>query len=263
MAYKILVTGIVCFIEEQDGYLVAIPDGRSAPDPTDPSKPLPEHNAFLFIRLSDIFGLENWSGDAENGVIALPIDPGSTLNFDSAELRGALDDTQFLETIYNWQQLDPGFRADPVNPKNTLSTFRLQRGIMHAYRIPGGEALVIESEIEQKMKLQPLFDIFLTAGNVTRRVTVIPDAEVVVANISDHRRIGGEVAEAARLQGNDDNHIYIYYQLDESGNKPAIVLPLPVLPVGFSRSQHPFIKGQRDLHVHCSPTLQSSTGRTP
>ena len=237
MPYTIQFNGLACFIKQDDeSYLVALPDGRNAKHPVT-QKPLPRHDPFVVAIAQDIT-TNNWPATLKEGLAFLPIDPGSTLTFQYANVAGPLDATQYEPLAYKWSVLDPDFNTDKTDPPNTIARMVIMQGILRLYRIPKGDSLIAQVDVPVDPK-QQYFKVTLKLGNITRTAIFPNDSEVVVTNTS-----GGT--------GSADD-FFIYYQLNTGGKKPSGKTPEIRPQAKLSNTRHPYLLRDRDLHVSCSP----------
>ena len=249
MSYKVIVTGIVCLIlnEDANGYLVSVPDGRNVDNPRHPGTPIDSHVPFLIIRAVDLLDLDNWPGNAYDGALYLPIDVDATLEFEYATDPLELDSVQFFDNAYSWAIIDPNFDVHTLPPPSSVANTEFRHGVMHARRIPGGEAMVIEMEVPVPEDIR-FFTVTSNSSSGHRSVRLANDAEIVIANVST------ELIANPGWPTNDDDHIFIYYGLNESGSAPDLNLHLSAKnDLAEVVSDHPFLNAGRDLNVHCSP----------
>jgi len=238
MSYTVHFAGLATFIEQNPGFLVALPDGRAAKHP-DNGAALPRHDAYIIVEANQITS-DNWPADVKDGLLWFRIDPGAKLTFPFANVTGQLDTSHYATLTYKWSVLDPKYVVkDKKKPKGTLATADILQGTLRLYRIPGGEAVVAQLDVQTYPPQTEFFKVKSDNGTNVRFIQFPIEAELVVANTS-----------AGGIGAKED--LFIYYQMNEGGQPVSGTVPAPKNAL-VSNSRHPYIQRNRDLHVSCSP----------
>jgi hypothetical protein len=247
MSYRIYISGIVCLVYDGGGYIVSLPNGLKVDNPRHPGTPIDRHAPTLIVVPKDVKNMSVWPGaEARNGIFFLPIDEGALVTFQYANTPQDLDASDFAANAYKWDDIDSKFLISKRPPQYSIANAEIRHGIMRSVRMPRGEATIVEAEIPTPSTATSI-EIKSATTARTLSVSLAPQSDVVLANVSV------EFMNDPNTPTSDDDHIFIYYVLDENPHPPDLTLRLQPKKLPAAITQHPFLKDGRDLNVHCSP----------
>src|SRR5437879_6550333 len=127
MTYKVQFVGLVCFLRENGGRFVLLPDGRQPPPNVD------AHTASLIVAPGSVEDASGWNGDADapNGRFTLP---PCALTVEDADIAGTLDTSAHDGLLPQLKRIDPNFTIDPETAK-TIAKLHVRQGTLTAYAI--------------------------------------------------------------------------------------------------------------------------------
>jgi hypothetical protein len=221
MPYTVQFVGLVCFYREAGGRQALLPDGREPGDGIEP------HVATIEVAREDVLAASGWeeNADTKHGRYLLP---PCSIELEGADLEqpvpGALDTSHHDRFIPRLTDSDPNFEIDPDRAE-TIARLRLRRGVLAAYRIPGGEATISQLDVPQhdgeiNVKVIP------RDGSPERRLRLKPGTEVLIANMG----------QSGCLKRTHDSHFKIYAKL--STRPVTLHEPKEIPAVPWSKSQH-------------------------
>jgi hypothetical protein len=217
MAYKVQFVGLVCFLRENGGRYVLLPDGRQPPPDVD------AHFASIVVAPDSIEEASGWNDDTGTAPGYFRLPPCS-LTIEGTDVSGALDASAHDGLLPELKQLDPNFEIDPATAK-TIAKLRVRQGTLTAYAIPGGSAVMTQLEV-------PFDDsIHVTVapddGSAERTLRLAPGTEIALANMA----AGGYAA-----LDQQNNHFRIYEVL--SAQPVSLTEPVSVASLAESPSSH-------------------------
>lgn len=235
MPYKVQFVGLVCFLREQGGRQVLLPDGREPGDGIEP------HYASIRVGRNSVLEASGWNGsaDTERGTYQLP---PCWLRLDGVDADGALDTTAHDNRLPQLKQIDANFEIDPEQAQ-TIARLRIRQGALGAYRIPGGTAAISQLDVPHEGEIR--VTVVPRDGSAERTLRLQPGTEVMIANMA---------ASGYTTAATYNNHFKIYEKL--SRNAVSLHEPSSVPEVPPSTSQHPdFLRGEPiGLSIDCTNT---------
>lgn len=220
MPYKVQFVGLVCFYRENGARQALLPDGRQ------PAGDIEPHAASIEVAPEDVLEVSGWNGseDAAHGRYLLP---PCSIELEGADVPGSLDTSLHDDYVPRLAQIDPNFEIDPDRAE-TIARLRVRRGVLQAFRIPGGTATISQLDVPHDGEIQ--VRVTPRDGSPERRLRLRPDTEVLIANM----------AESGYLQDTPkalhDNHFRIYEKL--STRPVTLHEPESIPEVPPSQSQH-------------------------
>ncbi|HEX6099970.1 MAG TPA: hypothetical protein VF432_26905 [Thermoanaerobaculia bacterium] len=237
--YRIVFLGLVNFFEldEPQGRLVLVPDGRNPPADIDPGDKIDSHRASFFIQEEDILDRSKWWPNREDqevealGVRELGIEEPSQIAISGMEPKPvsrtrrtsgsrratkkeeAFDDSEFEEKLVRLRDINGDILIEPEVAR-TIAQIPIRRGKL-ASRFIGG---AIVAQLKVASHTGPItITATLDDGSGTKTLVLHEGAEIVLANISENIRPSSDDPEAS--------HFRIYAQLDT--HHRADLLPGP------------------------------------
>lgn len=239
MPYTVQFVGLVCFLREQNGRRVLLPDGRTPGDGIDP------HFASIIVNPDLVEEATGWNGDAVSpGTFRLP---PCWLSIEGVESAGTFTATAHDGYLPELQSIDPNFEIDPTNA-DTIAQLQVRKGNLAAYRIPGGDALISQLDVPHDGSVQ--ITVTPRDGSATRTIRVAPGTEIALANMA-----GDDIYTSEAVP---HGHFRIYERLSvrpvSLPAPPASLSSWPSVPA--SQSQHPlFMRAEPiGLSHDCSNT---------
>ena len=201
MSYKVQFLGLVCFFRDGEGRLAMLPDGR------EPGAGIDPHHAAIAVDPAAIVSSSEWDAESlKMGIFRLP---PCAITIDGLDSPGTLDTTAHDGLLPRLGRLNRDFAIEPAAAQ-TIATMPIRRGILTAYRVPTGTAVMSELEVPHDGEIQ--ITVMPRQGE-SRHLRVKPGTEIAVTNTaSDYRR--GSVHE---------NHFKIYEKL--SSRKATLRVP--------------------------------------
>lgn len=218
MAYQVQFVGLVCFVREDGGRFVLLPDGRNPPPDVD------AHFASIIVAPEAVEQAIGWDGDpdATNGRFALP---PCLVSLEGADVGSTVDVTAQEWALPQLKQIDPNFQLDLQTAK-TIARLHVRQGTLTAYAIPGGEAVMTQLDVPFNGG-----SIHVTVtpddGSPQRTLQFAPGTEIAIANMA----AGGYAA-----LDQQNNHFRIYEVL--SSQPVTITEPPTVASLDESPSNH-------------------------
>jgi hypothetical protein len=220
MPYTVQFVGLVCFYREPGGRQALLPDGRQ------PAGGIEPHVASIEVAPEDVLEAAGWNGseDAAHGRYLLP---PCSVELEGAEEPGSLDTSLHDDYLPRLAQLDPNFEIDPDRAE-TIARLRVRRGVLRAFRIPGGEATISQLDVPHEGEVQ--VRVTPRDGSPERRLRLRPGTEVLIANMAE----SGYLRVTPRNE--QDSHFRIYEKL--STRPVTLHEPESIPDVPPSSSQH-------------------------
>ncbi|HEV7766835.1 MAG TPA: hypothetical protein VGQ76_17680 [Thermoanaerobaculia bacterium] len=242
MGYNIHFVGLACFIERNDGFLVALPDGRGYDDPCT-GKKIHDHRPYLIIPQLDVKA-SSLAGTIRDDCFIVPLSSVSQLDFELADEADKVEKADLLANGYRWQNVDAAFKMDPDKPQDVITAIPIRQGTFEAVRFAdaGANDTAVLTSVTITANSTGKFKIF--AGR--DELTVREGAVVVVANVAP------QWLENARYM-DDDDHFFLYHRLSgtSTGGCTKAQGKLPKQ----TPAKHPFLETSRGLRVSCSNTV--------
>ena len=242
MPYTLHFVGLVMFIKDGGGYLVALPDGRKVKDEVCTQKDIHKHTPYLIIPGGDISTANIPAYRFISGCAVFDIAAIKKLSFEVADTDGGLDDSLHLPKMPRWRDIDPTFRVDINNLTNVITSLPVKQGLLAARVLPRTRSRISELTLPLTTSFTPE-----VKGDGQMILRLKNNSEVVIANVAP------EWLDDVNYP-DDDEHFYIYYTMGRT-QSPTCALPLDDSTVPPSLSNHPFIKGGRGLRVSCANTV--------
>lgn len=238
MPYTVQFVGLVCFYRETDARQVLLPDGRQ------PAAGIEPHVASIEVDPNDVLEIVGWnrSEDVAHGRYLLP---PCSIDLEGADLQGSLDTSLHDNYLPRLAQIDPNFEIDPDRAE-TIARLRVQRGVLRAFRIPGGSATISQLDLPHDGEIH--VQVTPRDGAPQRRLRLKPGTEVLIANMAESGYLRNTPKSA------QDDHFRIYEKLN---TRPArLRAPESIPDVPPSESQHVmFLRGEPiALSGDCSNT---------
>ena len=238
MPYTVQFVGLVCFYRESDGRQALLPDGRVPADGIEP------HVATIEVAPGDVLDMTGWNGseDAAHGRYLLP---PCSIDLEGVDVAGSLDTSLHDNYLPRLAQINPNFEIDPDRAE-TIARLRVRRGVLKAYRIPGGTATISQLDVPHDGEIN--VQVTPRDGSQQRQLRLKPGTEVLIANMAET----GYLMDTPK--GERDAHFRIYEKL--SGQPVTLHVPDSVPDVPPSPSQHAtFLRGEPiALSTDCSNT---------
>jgi hypothetical protein len=221
MPYQVQFVGLVCFYKDGRSRQALLPDGR------EPGHGIEPHAGSVEVDPKCVIEAAGWgvSKDTEHGRYLLP--PCSIV-IEGAEAdsshSGDLDTSQHEGRLPMLSAIDRNFEIDPDRAE-TIARVRIQRGVLAAYRIPGGTASISQLQIPHDGEIH--IRVLPRDDSPERRLLLKPGTEVVIANMG----------RSGYLTNSPHNsHFRIYEKLS---TQPVTLHEPEILPdVPPSLSQH-------------------------
>ncbi len=236
MPYKVQFVGLVCFLREQGGRRVLLPDGRNPDNGIDP------HYASVVVNAAAVEESTGWNGDViKPGMFRLP---PCWLSIEGVDTGGTFDAANHYGVLPELRDIDSNFEIDPAQAQ-TIAQLQIKQGTLAAYRIPGGDALISQLDVPHDGSIT--VTVTPRDGSPQRTIRFAAGTEIAVANMA-----GDDIYETdVEPQG----HFRIYERLsvnDVTLNAPqeaAVVAPR-------SQSQHLLFMGASPITLshECSNT---------
>ena len=216
--YTVQFVGLVCFLREQGGRRVLLPDGRSPGDGIDP------HYASIVVDAAAVQEAVGWNGDAiAPGTFRLP---PCWLSLEGSEPEnGVLDTSAHHGRLPELRAIDPNFEIDPETA-GTIAQLRIRQGTLKAFRIPGGTALISQLDVPHEGPVQ--ITVTPRDGSTPRTIRVAPGTEIAVTNTA------GE--DIYTTEAEPHGHFRIYERL--SVRPVTLTAPATTPDAPASQSQH-------------------------
>jgi hypothetical protein len=235
MPYTVQFVGLVCFLRDNDGRKVLLPDGRNPGDGVEP------HDASIVVAPEAVEDVQGWPEEAAaRGEFAL--DPCS-ISIDGADAPGVLDTSGHDGRLPELRQIDPAFAINLATAK-TIARLDIRQGALSAYRIPGGTAVISQLDVPRDGSIA--ISVTPANGGQQRMIRLRPGTEIALTNTG---RSGYTTIEE------ENGHFQIYEKL--SVGPVHLTQPVAVLgEVPPSPSRHPFFAriGAIGLSTSCSNT---------
>jgi hypothetical protein len=217
MAYKVQFVGLVCFLRENGGRHVLLPDGR------DPGPDIDPHFASIVVAPEAVEKAIGWEGDdnALRGWFALP---PCSLSIEGTDTTGTLDTSAHDGLLPELKRIDPNFEIDPDRAK-TIATLHVRQGTLTAYAIPGGSAAMSQLDVPFDGTIH--VTVTPADGSAARTLRLAPGTEIALANMAR----GGYAAADEQT-----NHFQIYKVL--STNPVSLTEPSSIAAMDESPSAH-------------------------
>lgn len=217
MGYKVQFVGLVCFLRENGGRHVLLPDGR------DPAPGIDPHFASIIVAPDSVEEAVGWEGDddATHGRFALP---PCSLVFDAADTAGTLDTSAHDGLLPELKRIDPNFEID-AEAAQTIARLHVRQGTLTAYAIPGGTAAMSQLEVPHDASIS--VTVTPADGSVERSLRFAPGTEIALANMAR----GGYAA-----LDEQNGHFKIYEVL--SAQPVSLVEPESIAALPESPSSH-------------------------
>src|SRR5258706_5355707 len=171
MPYTVQFVGLVCFLRDNGGRIVLLPDGTSPDNGVEP------HDAAINVAPEAVEDPRGWL-DAEpvqRGVFQL--DPCS-ISIEAAGISGTFDTSNHDGRLPELRRIDPSFMIDLATAQ-TIARLDLRQGTLQAYRIPGGTAVMSQLDVPHDGTI----DIFVTpAEGSARTIRLRPGTEIAITN---------------------------------------------------------------------------------
>ena len=235
MAYKVQFVGLVCFLRENGGRFVLLPDGTQPPAGVD------AHFASLIVAPETVVSSSGWEGDsnAANGRFALP---PCSLVIEGTDVPGTLDTSDQDPALPQLKRIAPDFAIDLTTAK-TVARLHVNQGKLTAYAVPGGEAIMSQLDVPYDGQIH--VTVTPDDGSSQRTILFAPGTEIAVANMAS----GGYAAADQQ-----NNHFQLYEVL--SSNPVSLTDPVSVASLEESPSSHVLFTRARPigLSTGCSNT---------
>lgn len=220
MPYTVQFVGLVCFYREPGGRQALLPDGR------EPAAGIEPHVASIEVAPEDVLDATGWNGgeDAAHGRYLLP---PCSIELEGADVPGSLDTSLHDDYVPRLTQIDPNFEIDPDRAE-TIARLRVWRGVLRAFRIPGGNATITQFDVPHDGEIQ--VRVTPRDGSPERRLHLRPGTEVLIANMAE----SGYLTETPKSA--QDDHFRIYEKL--STRPVTLHGPESIPEVPLSQSQH-------------------------
>ncbi len=201
MSYKVQFLGLVCFYREQVGLLAMLPDGQKPGAGIDP------HYASIAVDPDAILDASGWDAQSrETGMFRLP---PCAISIDGLETHGVLDTSAQEDHLPRLGRINRNFHIDPVSAQ-TIATVPIRQGILTAYLVPGGTAVMSQLEVPHVGDIRIIVNL---REGLPRHILVRAGSEIAITNTAgDYRR------------GNDhEDHFRIYEKL--SSRRVKLTVP--------------------------------------
>ena len=208
----------MCFLRDNGGRFVLLPDGRQPPAGIDP------HFAAVIVAPGAVEEAIGWGSAARRGERAFRQLPACSLTFEGADVAGTLDTSAHDQQLPQLKKIDPNFEIDPSSAR-TIARMHVRRGTLVAYAIPGGAAVMSQLEVPHDDSIH--ITVTPDDGSPERRLRFAPGTEIVLSNMA----AGGYAA-----LDQQNNHFRIYEVL--SAQPVSLVEPDNVASLSESPSSH-------------------------
>ncbi len=235
MPYKVQFVGLVCFLRDNGGRKVFLPDGRN------PGEGIEPHYGSIVVAPDAVREVTGWSNEEEvkRGIFSL--DPCS-ISIQAADVPGTFDASLHDGLLPELRRIDPAFEIDPRTAQ-TIGRLDIRQGTLRAYRVPGGEAVISQLEVPYDGAIE----IFVTPrdGSAKRTIHIEAGTEIAVTNMA----LGGYDSVVA-----ENGHFRIYEKL--CSRPVRLTEPPAVADVPPSPSRHLLFARARPigLSTSCSNT---------
>jgi hypothetical protein len=238
MPYTVQFVGLVCFYREPGGRQALLPDGRRPPAGVEP------HVASIEVAPEDVLDVTGWNGseDAAHGRYLLP---PCSIELEGADVPGPLDTSLHDDYVPRLARINPEFEIDPDRAE-TIARLRVRRGVLQAFRIPGGDATISQLDVPHDGEIQ--VRVTPRDGSPERRLRLRAGTEVLIANMAESGYLTVTPKSA------QDSHFRIYEKL--STRQVTLHEPESIPAVPPSQSQHAtFLRGEPiALSTDCTNT---------
>ncbi len=235
MPYTVQFVGLVCFLRDNGGRKVLLPDGRTPGDAIEP------HDASIVVAPEAVDDARGWPEEAaRRGEFAL--DPCS-ISIDGADAAGVLDTSGHDDRLPELRRIDPAFVIDLATAQ-TIARLDIRQGTLRAYRIPGGTAVMSQLDVPHDGPIE--ISVTPANGGQQRMIRLRAGTEIALTNTG---RSGYTTIDE------ENGHFRIYEKL--SARPVQLTQPVTVLgEVPPSPSRHPFFAriGPIGLSTSCSNT---------
>lgn len=216
MPYRVQFVGLVCFVAEEGGRKVFMPDGRNAS-----AEGIESHYGSIIVDPRAVIGAENWpAGAAGKGTFSL--DP-CTIALEGADVPGVLDATAHDGLLPQLKRIAPAFVLDPAAAQ-TIARLDIRQGTLAAYKVPAGDALISQLDVPHDGPIH--VTVTPQDGSAARTITLSPGTEIAVTNM----------AAGGYDEVHDENgHFRIYEKLSARPvrlSEPTEVADVPPSPTG-------------------------------
>jgi hypothetical protein len=220
MPYMVQFVGLVCFYREAGGRLALLPDGRR------PEGAIEPHAASIEVAPEDVLEASGWNGNtgAAHGRYLLP---QCSIELEGTDVPGSLDTSLHDDYVPRLSRINRDFEIDPDRAE-TIARLRVQRGVLRAFRIPGGTATISQLDVPHDGEIQ--VRVTPADGSPERRLRLKPGTEVLIANMAESGYLQ-DTPKAAH-----DDHFRIYEKL--SATRVTLHEPESIPDVPPSPSQH-------------------------
>jgi hypothetical protein len=235
MAYKVQFVGLVCFLRENGGRFVLLPDGRQPPAGVD------AHIATLIVAPGTIEDSNGWDADRDpaNGRFELP---PCSLNIEGTDTVGTLIAGNHDGKLPQLKKIDPNFAIDPAIAR-TIARLHIRQGTLTAYAVPAGDAVMSELEVPHDDSIH--VTVTPDDGSPARTIRLAPETEIALTNTAT----GGYAAPDQQ-----NNHFRIYEMLSAQ----PVTLTEPEIDDSLAESPSSHVIFQRinpiGLNTGCSNT---------
>ena len=235
MSYTVQFVGLVCFLRDNGGRKVLLPDGRNPGEEVEP------HDASIVVAPEAVEDAPGWPEEAaKRGEFVL--DPCS-ISIDEADARGVLDTSSHDGRLPELRRIDPAFTIDLATAQ-TIARLDIRRGALRAYRIPGGTAVISQLDVPHDGPI--VISITPSKGGQQRLIRLRPGTEIALTNTG---------RSGYTTTAEENGHFQIYEKLSAR----PVRLTQPVAAFGEvppSPSRHPFFAriGAIGLSTSCSNT---------
>jgi hypothetical protein len=240
MTYSVQFVGLVCFVNEQNGRKVFLPDGRKFED-------VEPHYGSIVVEPSAVRSMEGWSAE-DRAQGTFPLDP-CTISLQGADVPGTLDTSDHDGLLPQLKQINPAFVLDP-SAAQTIARLEIRQGTLAAYRVPGGTALISQLDVEHEGEIQ--VTVQSQDGTKRQTLTLAPGTEIAIANMA---KAGYDFVD------DENGHFRIYEQLSAQRIRLSAPTASEVADVPPSRTSHAIFR--RATPIGLSTTCSNTGCCTP
>jgi hypothetical protein len=235
MAYKVQFVGLVCFLRENGGRFVLMPDGRQPPPDVD------AHVASLIVAPGAVEDAAGWNGDADVANGRFTLSPCS-ITIEGADIAGDLDTSAHDGKLPQLKHIDPNFAINLATAK-TIAKLHVLQGILTAYTVPCGDAVMSQLEVPHDGSIH--VSVTPDDGSPEKTIRFAPGTEIALTNTA----AGGYAAPDQQ-----NNNFKIYEVL--SSQTVSLTEPETTADLTESPSSHVIFQDIRPigLNTGCSNT---------